>query len=274
MFKTEHTTQLGLKASVLLFVSLGLFSSCSEGSERLSAWPDLGNPSGLPGSTTGEAGDHNAEEDERPTEERFPDSSGESTSAEDSRDTSPGIPSSGGSMSNSTSESTEETSSSSESSDQGSSAPPKCVQTLCYETNTKGEPRGYATDHAQVIFRLRVGERIKRLARVELVEGFSEAVTTVSLRKNGQNKHGALLAKVTWSDRPRDSLGWAGTDFEEPLDIEGEQVIWVEVSPAEREFYSIAEPGENFPMWHRSSPSASWVKGPAPVMFRAYCCEE
>lgn len=284
MFKLNHPAYSGRGIQFMLFSSWALVGSCSEGSNRLRPWPDLESPSFDPSSTTGQPGDRDVDDEEQPNDEHpeGEDDDGDDERLPDSDENNPDTNSSSGegdsqgesSSSESTSESTSESSDETSSSDEGSSAPPECIQTLCYETNASQQARGYPTEHTQVIFRLFVKKGMKRLARVELVEGFSEEATTIVLKKNGSNKHGDLLAEISWSDRPDDHLSWVGSDFDVPISIEGERVIWVEVSPAGGEFFSVSFPGKTLPMWHRLSQASSWVRNPSPVMFRAYCCEE
>lgn len=274
---SKFDTLIRVRGIVLAFpfLTAGLVGSCSEASGRLHAWP--GSPSIQTDSTTDGSVDKDSDEEERSKDEdSMPDSSEgvtETSSSNDDNEASREYPSSE-STSALTSESSDQSSSSDESSDQGSSDPLQCIQTLCFETNTSQKARGYPSDAGQVIFRLFVKEGMKRLARIELVEGFSQEPTTVVFKKNGENKHGDLLAEVSWSDRPSDHLDWVGADFDEPIDIEGERVIWVEVSPADGEFFSLSDSGKRLPMWHRWFPASSWIREPAPVMFRAYCCEE
>lgn len=200
------------------------------------------------GSTTGDP-TSSEESSDSPDESSESDEESSSSPSEESTDTEPGE-------------------------DSGMPDPNACVQKLCAELNPTADSIMSPLELGQIIFYFGAEKWAHRLARVEIMEGFTEGETHIALKSDGGDKHGDLLGTLSWTKRPSEELDWAGADLAVPVNIDKDKWIWVEVTPAQRLFYSQASAGTASAVWKRANPSQSWNKSSAPIMFRAFCCEE
>lgn len=265
-----------LSAKVWLFFG---FLGCSSADESLQPWPvgpRLDNGASTdPEPSVPESSGTNKEE--APAETQGEDDTSSTGSAPD-QTTQPDSSTSVGSDSSTTeqTDSLPDTTSEPEQdgSEKGTPDPDACVQKICAELNPLGQGISDPREVGQYIFYFKAEDWARRLARVEIMEGFVAGLTSIVVKSDGGDTHGDVIAELGWTKRSSDLLEWTGDDFPTPVNIEDESWLWVEVTPAQGVFSSLASEGEEVPVWERNGPDRAWRKGSAPVMFRAYCCEE
>lgn len=255
----------------ILAVSVSLLCGilgCSTADENLQPWPtgprmETDESSGFEESGTGQ-GEKSVETSSTgltPDQPTLPDSSTSASSG-----------SSGEDQTESSADTTSEPKK--DESDEGTPDPNACVQKICAELNPSGQSTSDPREVGQYIFYFDTEDWARRLARVEIMEGLVAGETSIVIMSDGGTKHGDVVAQLSWTKRPSNLIDWTGDNFPTPVDIERESWLWVEVTPAQGVFSSSASKGESVPVWERNEPGTAWRKDSAPVMFRAYCCEE
>lgn len=261
----------------ILSVWLSLFCGnmgCSTANENLQPWPagprvktDDSSNAEQPGDENEETSAETFSTESTSDQSTLPDSStsaGSSSSSKEQTESSP----------DTTSEPNPTSEPEKEKSDEDIPDPDACVQKVCAELNPQNQGTSDPSEVGQYIFYFETQDWARRLARVELVEGFVSGETSIVVKSDGGDKHGDVIAQLSWTKRPSDLLDWTGDNLPTPVNIENETWLWLEVTPAQGVFSSLATTGESVPVWERNEPGRAWRKGSAPVMFRAYCCEE
>lgn len=258
-------------------------SGCSVGTDRLNAWPGpvAGTESQRSGtedsdsSTTGDGsssqnGDVGSHEDSLPEGDSMDPGEG-STEDEGSANSSSSGSETGSEPGSDTDTETEDSGSADDSSEEGP-GPGSCKLELCLEINGKQELSGETWKYRRYIFPFKIAKKAPRLARVEIVEGFTKGKTRAVLKSSNGKGQGPALARWSWEvDMPNRS-GWNGGDLSYPVRLQSETWYWFEFIPAQGSLASVAKAGRDVALWRRNNPTRRWVKEPAPAMFRAYCC--
>lgn len=202
-------------------------------------------------------------------------SPGQNTSSKESSSTSQETTSS-----SSTSSETQETESSSDQSSEGDtntgdSDPSACELELCVRMNDEETPNGSSWRVGMNMFSFKVPKTHRRLARIELNEGFISGKTLATLRRDAGTSSAGVIEKLEWLVNLPTSREWRGATLTEPVSIEGVGKLWVVLDnnrfPSRA---SIAITGDLHSIWHKASGSKSWTESGVPLMFRAYCCKE
>lgn len=264
MSNSRHTGILSVSFSFFC----GVFG-CSTADESLQPWPT--GPRMEEDAESSGPEQSGTEQGETPAETSSAGSTSEQSTLPD-----PSTSAGAGSSSEEQTESSPDTTSTPEEdkSDEGVPDPDACVQKICAELNPFGQSSSDPSEVGQYIFYFDTEDWARRLARVEIMEGFVAGETSVVIMSDGGAKHGDVVAQLSWTKRPSNLVDWTGDDFPVPVNIERETWLWVEVTPAQGVFSSSASEGESVPVWERNEPGTAWRKGSAPVMFRAFCCEE
>lgn len=244
--------------------------ACSQGSEQLFSWPeesishhsdttegDDHIPSFIPSQSGEEEGPGDTETDPEWPEEDS------STSDDDSFD----VSSESSSSSSSTSDSSDDVEST-------SGTENICEPELCFEFNPDHEIGETAWTHRQYIFPFKLERPLTKVARVELVEGQYDGVTTLKLRASKSGGDGAVLAQVTWNGDPSNSADWRGTNFDAPVEVKGGDWLWVHVFREGKALASSGKRGMSVPVWYRDSDDGRWSKQLIAVKLRVYCCKD
>lgn len=114
----------------------------------------------------------------------------------------------------------------------------------------------------------------RRLARIELVEGFAQGTTKAEIRMDAGNSSANVLARLSWPVDLKTAQTWRGGDLETPLRMNSSSPLWVVITPIRNSTASFSSDGKKRRIWHQAVGSESWREGSARLMFRAYCCKD
>lgn len=161
-----------------------------------------------------------------------------------------------------------------DSSDDGGE-PEACEPELCVRMNDTQPSVNRPWRVGVNMFSFQVPKTHRRLARIELFEGFGTGQTRATLRLDAGTSSATVIGWLQWSVNLPSSQAWLGANLSEPFSMESHDKLWVVIGelPASRRA-SIASSGISYSIWHKASGSQSWTESSAPLMFRAYCCKE
>lgn len=280
--RTHREKKRSYRPSLAFILSCPFLLDCAAGEANGDPWPavprlESTNSSGASStSSTGGEKDSSTESDPEPSPEV--ETNGSSTTGDVGPDSETSSTSDdSGDQTESTSDEdpgTEKPDDDSGTDDEELPDPNACVQKVCAQINPQGAGSAPPEKLGQYIFYFGAEKWARRLARIELVEGMTTGETKIALKSDGGGKHGDLIGSLSWTERSQDELDWAGADLPTPVNIENDEWIWVEVTPAEGLFASKTTQGTPVPIWTRDEPFQSWRPFNAPVMFRAFCCVE
>lgn len=125
------------------------------------------------------------------------------------------------------------------------------------------------------MFAFQVPRTHRRLARIELFEGYGQGTTRASIRLDAGTSSAAVVERLEWSVNLPDSQRWRGANLQNPFVMGGFEKLWVVLDqnlPSSRA--SIANTGSVHSIWHKEPSSQSWTESGVALMFKAYCCKE
>lgn len=192
-------------------------------------------------------------------------SSSSASTATSSADASSSSSTSSSDLGSSTSSSSTESSS--------DSAEPVCEMELCAFLNHRMAPGNKRWRAARHRFSFVAPSPSRRLARIELMQGFGRGRTRVEVRLDDGDSSANLLTRLTWEFNLPTSKQWQGAKLERPEKMPAGRQIWMTVEPVAASLASIAAAGREIPLWYEQSPQR-WVEKRAPVMYRVFCCKE
>lgn len=195
------------------------------------------------------------------------DSSSSASTATQSADASSSSSTSSSDLGTSTSTSSSSTESSSESGE------PVCEMELCAFLNHRMAPGNKRWRAARHRFSFVSPSPSRRLARIELMQGFGRGRTSVEVRLDDGDSSANLLTRLTWEFNLPTSKRWQGAKLERPEKMPAGRQIWMTVEPVAASLASIAAAGREIPLRYEQSPQR-WVEKRAPVMYRVFCCKE
>lgn len=170
-----------------------------------------------------------------------------------------------------TSTSSEETSSS----DDASTEPAPCELELCVRMNDTQPAGSIPWVPGLNMFSFQLPRTHRRLARIELLEGYGRGQTRASIRMDAGTSSAAVIARLEWSVNLPSTQKWLGANLSKPYDMQGFDKFWVvlgENLPSGRA--SVANAGSVYSIWHKKPGASSWSESGVALMFRAYCCKE
>lgn len=230
-------------------------------------------------STTGEEGtdssgtDGTTEDTSSSTGGSSPDQSADSTDTQSTSSTDDASTTSTDTSSENSSSSTQ--SSSEETTTEENTDPAACELELCVRINDTQEPGQGAWRVGMTMFSFPLPSNPRRVARIELYEGYLSGETKVALRLDAGTSSAGVVEKLQWPVNLPSSQEWLGANLSEPFSTQGFKKMWVVLDnnrlPGRA---SIAKTGGLVSIWHKASGSQSWSESAAPLMFRAYCCKE
>lgn len=215
------------------------------------------DPDDSKSSTTGEtSSDSTSSKSDTSSSDQTESSSSSSTSSEET-----------------TSSSTQDTGEDTSTPDDGT--PAACDMELCVRMNDTQPAASVPWRVGMNMFSFPVPKQYRRLARIELFEGYGTGQTRASVRLDAGTSSAAVVERLQWSVNLPSTQDWRGANLVKPYLIQGFEKLWVVLDanmPSGRA--SIASSGTVYSIWHKANGSQSWTESGVALKFRAYCCKE